>query len=80
MLAPSRIDSPCARVILPEIGLGRGGLHEFYGAAQADAACLSGSALMLGQLAGPTQKLWIRQACHDREAGAPYAVGLGTRA
>ncbi len=52
------------------------GLHEFYAAAHADAACLTGAALMLGQAAKPAPYLWIRHGDGDREAGSPCPAGL----
>jgi protein ImuA len=52
------------------------GLHEFYAAAHADAACLTGSALMLGQAVKPAPYLWIRHGDGDREAGSPCPAGL----
>jgi protein ImuA len=52
------------------------GLHEFYAAAHADAACLSGCALMLGRAAKPTPYLWVRHGDGDREVGSPCPAGL----
>ncbi len=52
------------------------GLHEFYAAAHADAACLSGCALVLGQAIKHAPYLWIRHSDGDREAGSPCPAGL----
>lgn len=51
-------------------------LHEIYAATAADAACLSGSALMLAQGRGGRACLWVRHAGHGGEAGQPSALGL----
>ena len=51
------------------------GLHEIYAATQADAACLSGGALMLARQAGQRACLWVRHAGCG-EAGAPSPLGM----
>jgi hypothetical protein len=52
------------------------GLHEFYAAAHADAACLTGAALMLGQAVKPAPYLWVRHGNGDREGRSPCPAGL----
>lgn len=51
------------------------GLHEIYAATQADAACLSGGALMLARGAGRRACLWVRHAGCG-ETGAPSPLGM----
>lgn len=51
------------------------GLHEIYAAMQADAACLSGAALMLAQGLGRRGCLWVRHAGCG-EAGALSPSGM----
>jgi protein ImuA len=62
------------------------GVHEIYAASHADAACLSGFALMLGQAKAEARAntrteaestvLWIRPGEHEREAGSLSPAGL----
>ena len=61
-------------VLAPDPAL-EGGLHEIYAATQADAACLSGGALMLARGAGRRGCLWVRHAGHG-ETGAPSPLGV----
>lgn len=51
------------------------GLHEIYAATQADAACLSGGALMLARAAGRRGCLWVRHAGCE-ETGSPFPLGV----
>ena len=52
------------------------GLHEIYAATAADAASLSGCALMLARASGAGTCLWVRHAGQGREAGEPSPAGL----
>lgn len=61
-------------VLAPDPAL-ESGLHEIYAATQADAACLSGGALMLARGAGRRDCLWVRHPGHG-ETGAPSPLGV----
>ena len=67
--------SPPVPPALPDDFL-KAGLHEVYASTHADAACLSGCALMLGRKGAEQTRLWVRHAEQDREAGAPHPAGL----
>ena len=69
--APFRRDAP----LRPS--LSRAALHEFYAAAEADAAGATAAALAFASLAaGGRPVLWVRHDLLDHEAGAPYPPGL----
>ena len=57
--------------------LSRAALHEFYAAAESDAAGTTGAALAFARLAaGDRTVLWVRHDLLDHESGAPYPPGL----
>ena len=58
-------------------GLSRASLHEFYAAAPADGACVTGALLALARMgSGTSPILWVRHEGVDRELGALYAPGM----
>ncbi len=62
--------------ILPGLMIGRAALHEFYAAAEADAASTIGVILALALGPSPRPLLWARQDAVSRERGTPYPPGL----